>query len=428
MVTHKEAKRTNNENFRPHAKRRRRNDVSTKKYRDYGNFSFKWDDVFKQYQQAEHFLKKTIIEQNKINRNTFFKRYRVWRKYQETKETDSQPMTDGKEIPGTGDNRGKIKRLLTMEEERLLADIIREKFKTKGQSLVTDTIVIQEARLLLANKYYKIRKTRSNDTSNSNTAKTDEERFSETWAYLFRKRHDFSKGKVQMVTPGKEITEELEKEIEEFRTRLAAIKNDFGEDMIMNMDETMMRCLNGDIVGWKLRGKENRIKITSNASEKTGISAALTITMSGRKLPPLFIKKGKTVRCTTNLKEKLEQFKATKAKDNIGDKMMVSHSEKGWMNNDVMKQYLREVVHKYSQGRMCLVICDNYGSHKEASVMKLGNELNIYLLYLPKNTTGITQPLDVGVNGILKQKSRKDEVTRLSTQQKESTTPDEAAL
>jgi len=194
------------------------------------------------------------------------------------------------------------------------------------------------------------------------------------------------------------------------------------------MDETMMRCLNGDIVGWKLRGKENRIKITSNASEKTGISAALTITMSGRKLPPLFIKKGKTVRCTTNLKEKLEQFKATKAKDNIGDKMMVSHSEKGWMNNDVMKQYLREVVHKYSQGRMCLVICDNYGSHKEASVMKLGNELNIYLLYLPKNTTGITQPLDVGVNGILKQKSRKDEVTRLSTQQKESTTPDEAAL
>lgn len=429
MVTHKEAKRVKNENFRTHGKRRKVNDTAKRKYKDYGNFTFKWIDLFKQYDAATHANKGKILEQHEVSRSTFGRRYKQWREYQEKQQNNDESKNNESQlpIPGTEDNRGKIQRLLTEEEEKILADIITEKLTTKGQTLVTDTVVIEEARLLLANKYYKIRKTRSLDNSNTNTEKTDEERFSVSWAYLFRKRHNFGKGKVHIEAPSKEITEELEKEIEEFRARLADIKKDFGEDMIMNMDETMMRCLNGDIIGWKLKGKENTVKVISKASEKTGISAALTITMSGRKLPPLFIKKGTTLRCTNELRKTLEKFKPTKAQDNIGDKMVVSHSEKGWMNTDVMKEYIKEVVYKYSAGRKCLVICDNYGSHKTEDVMKLANSLNIYLLYLPANTTSITQPLDVGVNGILKQKSRADEVKRLSTQQKESTTPNEAA-
>ncbi|KAG0440034.1 Tigger transposable element-derived protein 1 [Dictyocoela muelleri] len=65
---------------------------------------------------------------------------------------------------------------------------------------------------------------------------------------------------------------------------------------------------------------------------------------------------------------------------------------KAWMTTLVFKQYLVKLNEKMkTEGRKILLILDNAPSHPSMVLS------NIEFLFLPKNTTSIIQPLDMGI-------------------------------
>jgi len=78
-------------------------------------------------------------------------------------------------------------------------------------------------------------------------------------------------------------------------------------------------------------------------------------------------------------------------------------SDFGWMNGDIMKQYLKQVVKPYLNGRKGALIMDDYGAHWRSDVEKKAKKYNIELIKVPPTMTSTLQPLDVSVFGPFKQ-------------------------
>jgi hypothetical protein len=72
-----------------------------------------------------------------------------------------------------------------------------------------------------------------------------------------------------------------------------------------------------------------------------------------------------------------------------------------------MLQYLADVIIPYTQGKESILALDNYGCHITDEVIKKAKEMKINIIPLPTHTTHILQPLDVGINGPIKQISKR---------------------
>jgi len=75
------------------------------------------------------------------------------------------------------------------------------------------------------------------------------------------------------------------------------------------------------------------------------------------------------------------------------------------MNNGIMKILFDLISKKTLNQKSCLLL-DQYPSHCSDFTKKYAQSKNIELIYIPKGYTYKFQPLDVGINGILKQKSK----------------------
>jgi hypothetical protein len=173
----------------------------------------------------------------------------------------------------------------------------------------------------------------------------------------------------------------------------------------MNMDETMIRYINGRDHVW--RNKFSTAKIKTNVDEKAGITAILTITASGHKLSCMVIKKGSTYRSISELSKKIVNQTYTETTDVVLGKTKLAYSPTGWTNTEIMLQYLADVIIPYTQGKESILALDNYGCHITDEVIKKAKEMKINIIPLPTHTTHILQPLDVGINGPIKQISKR---------------------
>ncbi|XP_053381964.1 uncharacterized protein LOC128549365 [Mercenaria mercenaria] len=163
--------------------------------------------------------------------------------------------------------------------------------------------------------------------------------------------------------------------------------NQLKESQIYNVDES----------GWS--GKEKpKIKVlgpkqthTFSAKNVTSghVTANICICADGKILPTMVIFKG--------------SFPHRKFDDGIPDSWLSATSESGYMDGDLFLSWFRMVfVPNCGKERPVLLVLDNHDSHVTLPLVECARENNIILLGMPAHTTHILQPLDVKVNGPLK--------------------------
>ena len=125
-------------------------------------------------------------------------------------------------------------------------------------------------------------------------------------------------------------------------------------------------------------GKHSKIRIT-------GLAAANDV---GSKLPMFVISKAKKPRCFKNIKTLPCRYRAQK---------------KSWMDGVLFEEWVRDLHKKFeSEKRKVAWIIDNCPAHPN-----IDNLSHIKLVFLPPNTTSVSQPMDKGIIKCLKAHYRK---------------------
>ena len=130
--------------------------------------------------------------------------------------------------------------------------------------------------------------------------------------------------------------------------------------------------------------KEKCIGDKHNKVRLTGMAAGNAF---GERCPIFVIGKSKTPRCFKGVKHIPCRYRAQK---------------KSWMNSELFEEWVKELDRKFGiEGRKIALVIDNCPAHPEVSGLKW-----VELIFLPPNTTSITQPMDQGVIRSLKAKYR----------------------
>lgn len=93
-------------------------------------------------------------------------------------------------------------------------------------------------------------------------------------------------------------------------------------------------------------------------------------------------------------------------KFNLSDKITGTYSNNGWVNKGIMKIALNTIYNE-TKGKKSILLLDQFPAHIDKFVIGEANKYNIKLIFIPKGKTSIFQPLDVSINGILKEKAKK---------------------
>ena len=114
----------------------------------------------------------------------------------------------------------------------------------------------------------------------------------------------------------------------------------------------------------------------------------------GEKLPMFVIGKSKTLRCFKHIKNLPCKYKSQK---------------KSWMDSQIFEEWVRKLDRTFRmEGRKIALLVDNCPARPSVSDLT-----NVELVFLPPNTTSVSQPMDQGVIRSLKAHYRGRVVRRL---------------
>jgi hypothetical protein len=108
----------------------------------------------------------------------------------------------------------------------------------------------------------------------------------------------------------------------------------------------------------------NPIRPTSNVDLKSGLTLVITINANGDKLPLYYIAAGKTMKCTQKLNLSSYDLSSSTSSSSSSSSSsftwsssssLAYHSESGWMRESVMKDYIKRIVHTYTQVDLLLL-------------------------------------------------------------------------
>merc|ERR1719300_497215 len=108
------------------------------------------------------------------------------------------------------------------------------------------------------------------------------------------------------------------------------------------------------------------------------ITVAFFVSATGEKLKPFIIGKAKKPRCFTqfNSKEHCKYYSSSNA----------------WMTTETWNLILSDLnIQMKAANRKIILVADNCPIHKTINLS------NVKLLFIPPNTTGYLQPLDLGI-------------------------------
>jgi hypothetical protein len=131
-----------------------------------------------------------------------------------------------------------------------------------------------------------------------------------------------------------------------------------------------------------------KIKCKENFRET--FTLGLTISLGESFKKPIIVTKGKTNRC-------LKKF-------NLDNNVIGTYTKSSWANENVIFIVLDE-IYKVTKGEKSVLLMDKFDSHTTDNVKQCANNKNIYLIYVPNGMTSIFQPLDIKINGIIKEKA-----------------------
>lgn len=150
---------------------------------------------------------------------------------------------------------------------------------------------------------------------------------------------------------------------------------------IINYDETNL----SDDPGRKKIITKKGVKYPERVMNhsKSAVSIMIACTAEGELLPPYVVYKAQHLYDTWTVKGP----KGTR----------YNRSQSGWFDGTIFEDWIKSVIIPYFQGvpGRKILIGDNLSSHLSLDLIKLCHEENIRFVFLPANSTHITQPLDV---------------------------------
>jgi transposase-like protein len=209
------------------------------------------------------------------------------------------------------------------------------------------------------------------------------------WCYRFMKRNQLSVRAVTSV--GQPLPTGWEEKVALFRDYVSKRKENVDLSQFGNMDEVPVSFDMPDTRTVDVRGKEDII-LTTTGSEKTNFTVVLCCTADGAKCEPMVIFKRKTM-----------------PKGNFPKGIVVTVSPKGWMNEEIMGQWLEKVWRRRKGSFFkpkSLLIYDSHRSHLTPDIKQLVQKYS-QLAVIPGGLTKKLQPLDLSVNKSFKNKIRK---------------------
>uniref|UniRef100_H3GYX3 DDE-1 domain-containing protein n=1 Tax=Phytophthora ramorum TaxID=164328 RepID=H3GYX3_PHYRM len=161
---------------------------------------------------------------------------------------------------------------------------------------------------------------------------------------------------------------------------------------IFNVDETGIDFDMPPKRSWAGRGHHDSAKVLGLNKHSTRLTAVITARADGKKMPILFIVRGKPGGSI----ETKELKKYPKGH-------VYAVQENAWMDTRVWKKYTSELL-KYEVNVPSLLLLDNFEAHiSEVGQNAVLEDAIARVVPLPPNSTSVCQPLDVGVMGPLKQ-------------------------
>jgi len=143
------------------------------------------------------------------------------------------------------------------------------------------------------------------------------------------------------------------------------------------------------------------VNSVNDNDEKERYSLLLGITASGLKLPPLIVFRGANTERGTIIKE-------LKSHPQIAQRnLYLTCNKTAWVTREILLEYLEFVFKEddyFDLEDPKLIIMDNFGGHNVEEDL---DENRFKILFLPENSTHLTQPLDILINRSLKSSLRK---------------------
>ena len=205
------------------------------------------------------------------------------------------------------------------------------------------------------------------------------------WLEKFKKQHN-----VCMMTVAGEEGDVRPETVESWSERAREITRGWNKEDVWNMDETGSFWRGLPEKSLDERGK----RFSGGKKAKQRNTWAFFVNAAGGKEDPIVIGKSAKPRCFKHIKDKTRPCKCSYFSNN-----------KAWMNTDIMKDILFKLNRRLSRkNRRILLFMDNAPCHPESLKDSFSN---IKIVFLPKNTTSKTQPLDAGVIANWKVKYKK---------------------
>jgi hypothetical protein len=325
----------------------------------------------------------TIADETGIEANTL----RDWRqKLKAPRAPDEPPWRPYQ-------HRNQHRRALTDEQEAALAKMIREQYIDRHRYCPVSTV-----RCLALTMYYGATSELpdSLDDDDDEGSYGEEERpFKAThrWLTRFMAAHDLS-----LRDPHAQRRPTVDPEsVEEFNLRIGDLLRLYEPWLVLNMDETSWKLVTVNIKTMADRGADG-VSCWFPGDPKSCVTVIATIDAAGEKKALWIIARGMTDRCEA-------RFRGLYGKRIEGGQLVITHQGCGWTSRDVAIRYLLWLS-EITRGQPTVLVWDLFAAHRDAVVKEQARHLGIRLEFIPPGATGLCQPLDRRIFGILKQRAK----------------------
>uniref|UniRef100_A0A8C3UMK4 HTH CENPB-type domain-containing protein n=1 Tax=Catharus ustulatus TaxID=91951 RepID=A0A8C3UMK4_CATUS len=212
-----------------------------------------------------------------------------------------------------------------------------------------------------------------------------------SWCFRFMKRRQLSIR--TRTTVCQRLPVDYEEKVVSFRSycKSKITENNIEAKHIINMDEVPL-TFDMPLTRTVEKTGTPTVPVRTTGNEKTSFTVVLGVSSDGQKLSPMVIFKRKTF-----------------PKEKFPNGIVVAVNTKGWMHEDVMKTWLKEVYARAPQRFFKvpgLLVLDSMCAHKTDSVKALVEQMNSKLTVIPGGLTKELQPLDISVICSFKAKLR----------------------
>ena len=162
------------------------------------------------------------------------------------------------------------------------------------------------------------------------------------------------------------------------------------EDFILNMDQTPIPFTFNSQRTLEVVGRRT-VNVRKSTSDTKRATFAMTVSASGKVLKPMLIFKGKR-----GGRIQSREFPT------FPPDIVYGCQDNAWMDEKAMLEWVDTILTPYVETApdhiIPLLLLDSYRCHMIATVVSKIQDLGVEVVHIPGGCTGLTQPVDVGVN------------------------------